>query len=78
MKLPRDLDSNRLIRALEKLGYTRIRQAGSHLRIEHPGPPKHRITIPVTKGLKIGTLNAILTDVASHLKIDRAEIIKKL
>ena len=39
---------------------------------------EHHITIPNHRPLKIGTLNAILSDVAEHLKISRGEILEKL
>jgi predicted RNA binding protein YcfA (HicA-like mRNA interferase family) len=35
MKLPRGISADRLIRALERLGYTVIRQKGSHIRLFH-------------------------------------------
>ena len=36
------------------------------------------VTIPQHKALKVGTLNAILTDVAAYLEMDRAELSGKL
>jgi hypothetical protein len=39
---------------------------------------EHHLTIPAHKQLRVGTLNAILGDVASYLKIERRELIKKL
>ena len=77
MKLPRDLSSNELITILTKLGYKKVRQSGSHIRMTHPGPPEHHITIPLKRYLNIGTLNAILSDVARHLEIDKNEIFGK-
>ncbi len=38
MKLPRGVSADRLIRALERLGYVVIRQKGSHARLRHEGP----------------------------------------
>jgi predicted RNA binding protein YcfA (HicA-like mRNA interferase family) len=64
MKLPRDVSASRLIRALERLGYTVIRQKGSHVRLIHAGPPPHSVTIPLHDPLKTGTLHGILTEVA--------------
>lgn len=64
MRLPRDLSAERLVRSLETLGYEVVRQKGSHLRLRHPGPPPHLITIPMHNPLKTGTLHGILAEVA--------------
>jgi predicted RNA binding protein YcfA (HicA-like mRNA interferase family) len=64
MKLPRGVPADRLIRALERLGYTVIRQKGSHVRLRNEGPPIHVITVPLHNPLKIGTLHGILSEVA--------------
>ena len=37
MKLPRGVSGERLVRALEQLGYSVIRQKGSHVRMRHEG-----------------------------------------
>lgn len=59
MKLPRGESADRLIRALEHLGYTIVRQKGSHVRLRHEGPPAHSITVPLHNPLKTGTLHGI-------------------
>ena len=64
MKLPRDVSGDRLIRALENLGYKVVRQKGSHVRLRHEGPLVHSITVPLHKSLKTGTLHGILSEVA--------------
>ena len=64
MKLPRGVSSERLIRALERAGYEVIRQRGSHVRLRHPGPPAHAITVPMHNPIKTGTLHGILAEVA--------------
>lgn len=64
MKLPRGVSADRLIRALERVGYEVIRQKGSHVRLRHKGPPSHTITVPLNNPLKIGTLHGILAEVA--------------
>jgi len=53
-----------VVRALEKAGYEVIRQKGSHVRLRHPGPPAHAITVPMHNPLKTGTLHGILAEVA--------------
>jgi predicted RNA binding protein YcfA (HicA-like mRNA interferase family) len=64
MKLPRGVSGDRLIRLLQQMGYSIVRQRGSHVRLQHPGPPTHNVTVPVHATLKAGTLHSILADVA--------------
>ena len=64
MKLPRGVSGERLVRALEQLGYSVIRQKGSHVRRRHEGPPVHSITVPLHNPLKTGTLHGVLSEVA--------------
>jgi predicted RNA binding protein YcfA (HicA-like mRNA interferase family) len=78
MKMPRELSAKELISVLKKLGYRQIQQTGSHARFFHSGLPDHKITIPITDKIKVGTLNAILNEVAKHLKIDKQDLIKLL
>jgi predicted RNA binding protein YcfA (HicA-like mRNA interferase family) len=60
MKLPRGVSADRLIRALERLGYTVIRQKGNHIRLFHEAVPTHSISVPLHDPLKIGTFHGIL------------------
>ncbi len=69
MKLPRDVSAERLIRVLEHLGYQVLRQKGSHVRLRHDGPPVHLVTVPRHGPLKIGTLHAIVAEVAQMRSI---------
>jgi len=64
MKLPRGVSGDRLVNALERLGYVVIRQKGSHVRLRHQGPPSHSVTVPLHNPLKTGTLHGILAQVA--------------
>ncbi len=64
MKLPRGVSADRLIRALEKLGYTVIRQRGSYIRLFLEAAPTHSISIPLHNLLKVGTFHRILAEVA--------------
>jgi predicted RNA binding protein YcfA (HicA-like mRNA interferase family) len=78
MKLPRDISGDELIQILQKIGYEPARQTGSHVRMFCAiGEDTHHITIPRHNNLKLGTLNGILQDVASHLGIEKNEILKK-
>lgn len=76
MKRPRDIDAKSLIRALGRLAPTR--QAGSHIRLTCPAPTPHSVTVPNHSPIKAGTLNAILSDVAAHPRIERSALIEKL
>jgi predicted RNA binding protein YcfA (HicA-like mRNA interferase family) len=69
MKLPRGVSADRLIRALERLGYAVIRQKGSHLRLFHEAAPTHSISVPLHDPLKIGTFHGILVEVAQAQSI---------
>jgi len=78
MKLPRDLSGMDLAKAMERLGYRISRQTGSHLRLTADSPTQHHLTIPTHDPLKIGTLAAILADVAAHKGISREDLAKQL
>lgn len=78
MKLPRDLSGAELAKALSKVGYSVTRQTGSHLRLTTLSPGQHHVTVPAHDPLKVGTLAGILGDVATHLKIERDELAKRL
>lgn len=78
MKLPRDLSGARLAKALTRVGYSITRQTGSHLRLTTARPSEHHVTIPAHDPLKVGTLAAILADVAAHQEISRDELLDRL
>ena len=78
MKLPRDIDANKLIKMLSRYGYQVSRQTGSHIRLATTVNGKHHITIPMHNPLQVGTLNGILTDVAAHHQNTKSEIIQEL
>lgn len=78
MKLPRDLSGAQLAKALSRIGYQVTRQTGSHIRLTIDSPSQHHITVPAHDPLKVGTLAAILNDVATHLKLSRQALLEKL
>jgi predicted RNA binding protein YcfA (HicA-like mRNA interferase family) len=78
MKLPRGIGEDRLIRALEKLGYSVIRQKGSHIRMSYPGPPGHFVTVPNHDPMKTGTFHGILAEVAQARAISIEKIVELL
>ncbi|MCE5340496.1 MAG: type II toxin-antitoxin system HicA family toxin [Planctomycetaceae bacterium] len=78
MKLPREISRLEFAKLLKKYGYEITRQTGSHIRLTTEFNGQHHITIPAHKNLKIGTLNSILNDIASHFKINKNDLSKKL
>lgn len=75
MKIPRDISGNQLIKLLKPFGYSISRQTGSHIRLSTEQNGQHHITIPQHDPLKIGTLAAILTDIAIHFNLSKNELI---
>ena len=78
MRLPRDVSGDGLARALRSLGYEVTRQAGSHMRLTTDRGGKHHVTIPRHAQLRVGTLAAILADVAAHHGLSRDEVAERL
>ncbi|MEL7354575.1 MAG: type II toxin-antitoxin system HicA family toxin [Cyanobacteria bacterium J06650_10] len=78
MRVPRDLSSDDLIKSLASLDYEVIRQTGSHIRLRTDRNGQHNITIPAHNPIKLGTLTAILRDVASHFQITRNQLLERL
>lgn len=78
MRLPRDLGGEELAFKLRGHGYEATRQTGSHIRLTTYKRGEHHVTIPHYKPLRVGTLNAVLRDVADHLGMTRDELIKSL
>ena len=78
MRVPRSVSGKQLARALEQIGYQITRQAGSHMRLTCNEPNQHHITIPNHDSIRIGTLSAIISDVANNLGIPKDELIRKL
>jgi predicted RNA binding protein YcfA (HicA-like mRNA interferase family) len=61
-KLPR-LSGEELIRILERKGYVQVRSRGSHVRLHPPeGSGLKKVTVPLHKELKTGTLSSIMKD----------------
>ena len=75
MRLPRDLSGQELAKLLSRHGYRIVRQTGSHIRLTSDfRGTEHHVTIPAHHSLRVGTLSAILSDVAAYLKMDRDEL----
>jgi len=75
LKVPRDLPGEQLASLLRRYGYEITRQTGSHLRLTSTAKgSEHHITIPRHRQLRVGTLNAILSDLAAYLDMDWEEL----
>lgn len=78
MRIPRDITGHDLIKYLKPYGYVVTPQTGSHIRLTTERNGQHHITIPNHDPLKIGTLSAILTDVATHLNMSKDALMQEL
>lgn len=78
MRIPRDISGNDLVKLLKPYGYVITRQSGSHMRLTTQLNGEHHITVPAHDPLKIGTLSAILSDVAAHFNKTKEELSKEL
>ena len=78
MRLPRDVSGAELVKQLARLGYCVTRQTGSHIRLTCDQPQPHHLTVPNHSPLRIGTLAAIIADVAAHRRLDRDDVLRKL
>jgi predicted RNA binding protein YcfA (HicA-like mRNA interferase family) len=78
MKLPYNINSQQLIKALRTFGYAPTRQTGSHIRLTTQEKFQHHLTIPHHDPIRIGTLNAILIEVANHFGMTKEEVARKL
>lgn len=80
MRLPRDLSGRDLAKRLEReYGYRVTRTRGSHTtvtRITDAG--RHSVTVPAHRELRLGTLHAILTAVATQLDVPASAVRKQL
>jgi predicted RNA binding protein YcfA (HicA-like mRNA interferase family) len=77
VKLPRDLCGRDLAAHLCRCwGYQKVNQAGSHIILQTESPGHHRLSVPDHSPLRIGTLNAILRQVAAAKGVARETILK--
>jgi HicA-like toxin of HicAB toxin-antitoxin system len=55
-----------------------VNQVGSHIILQTEIPQHHRLSVPDHKPLRIGTLNAILREVAAAKGVTREDILATL
>lgn len=79
MKLPRDLYGRQLAYVLcTQWAYVKVNQVGSHIILQTETPRHHRLSVPDHKPLRLGTLNAILREVANAKGVTREQILATL
>jgi predicted RNA binding protein YcfA (HicA-like mRNA interferase family) len=78
VRLPRDVTGRELAARLASRGYSVTGQRGSHIRLTTQMRGQHHITIPEHDPLRVGTLAAILSDVAAHFEISRDDLLEEL
>ena len=79
MKVPRDVNADKLIKFLEKYGYVIINQTGSHIKLsKKTDEGEHIITVPNHKPIKIGTLQSIVKDICNFNNLDIKNFYRQL
>jgi predicted RNA binding protein YcfA (HicA-like mRNA interferase family) len=78
MRIPRDISGQDLIKYLKPFGYIVTLQTGSHIRLTTEQNGQHHITIPNHDPLKVGTLSAIITDIAEHFNKTKDQLLHEL
>ena len=73
MRVPRDLSGRDLANRLARhYGYAVKRTRGSHMTVARvTAAGKHSVTVPAHRDLRVGTLNAIVNDVAAVLGLPK-------
>ena len=62
-----------------RYGYRQTRQRGSHMRLTSTSKGyEHHVSVPRHNPLRVGTLDAILGDVAEYLEIEQDELMQEL
>lgn len=57
MKLPRDVSAEQAVAALRRLGFSVVRQKGSHIRLTNGGL---HVTVPAHNPIAVGTLKSLV------------------
>ena len=76
MKLPRDLSGTEVARRLARhYGYRVTRSRGSHMTMTLTAEgDRHQVTVPRHRNVRIGTLDAIIADVAGFLGLSKQAV----
>jgi hypothetical protein len=77
MRLPRSVSGDALAKALLAFDDAVTRQTGSHMRLTTQVGGEHHVTIPRHDPLRVGTLAAVIGEVAGHFNITREDVIRR-
>jgi predicted RNA binding protein YcfA (HicA-like mRNA interferase family) len=78
VKTPRDVCGPDLAKALRVLGYEKVRQDGSHIRLTTNVDGQFHVTVPNHDPIKVGTLRSIIKLVAEHHRITLEDLLDQL
>jgi predicted RNA binding protein YcfA (HicA-like mRNA interferase family) len=78
VRLPRDVSGRRLMQALARLGYKRVSQKGSHVRMYTAEKGGNRVIVTDEKAIPIGTLHDTLGYIARHFDVSIEELLRLL
>jgi len=78
VKTPRDVAGAELAKALRALGYEKVRQDGSHIRLTTTTGGQFHVTVPNHQPIKVGTLRSIIKLVAEHHQTTPDELLDRL
>ncbi len=76
MKLPRGLSGSEVARLLARhYGYRATRTKGSHMTVTlEMGGDSHSVTVPRHRNMRVGTLDAIVGEVAGFLGLPKRTV----
>jgi len=78
VKTPRDVSGAELIQALRVVGYQRMRQEGSHVRLTTRLDGEYHLTVPNHAPLRVGAFRSILKLAAAHHGLSVEELLIRL
>jgi len=78
MKLPRDVEGPRLVKALAVLGYEASRHRGPHIRVTTQRDGENHEGFPYQAPIKTGTLSSILKHIAAHHRVTVEQVLEML
>jgi predicted RNA binding protein YcfA (HicA-like mRNA interferase family) len=78
VKVPRDVSGAVLLAALRRMGYKKVRQRGSHVRVTTQTGGEHHEVIPLHDPIRAKTLSSILKSIARHHGIGVDELLRRL
>ena len=78
MRLPRDVSGAALVAALRRIGYEKVRQRGSHVRVTTQVGGEHHEVIPLHDPVRAKTLSSILKSVARHHAMSVQDLLREL